>query len=136
MINILSITHINSCLLDSQWSLRVQNYCWHRLPSLSAAWQRTWKRDKVFIIGEFIYCSHREYAKLQWWRTHIIQSPNIFFKYSSVQSLSHARLFETPWTAACQASLSITNSRSPPKPMSLEYVWAKVVSAKVVFFKV
>ena len=29
---------------------------------------------------------------------------------------------ETPWTAACQASLSITNSRSPPKPMSTESV--------------
>ena len=38
----------------------------------------------------------------------------IFAKYefSSVQSLSHDRLFATPWTAACQASLSITNSWS------------------------
>jgi len=41
---------------------------------------------------------------------------------SSVQSLSHVRLFGTPWTAACQASLSITNSQSPPKPMSSESV--------------
>ena len=40
----------------------------------------------------------------------------------SVQSLSHIWLFETPWTAARQASLSITNSRSPPKPMSIESV--------------
>ena len=32
------------------------------------------------------------------------------------------RLFATPWTTACQASLSITNSRSPPKPMSIESV--------------
>ena len=39
---------------------------------------------------------------------------------SSVQSLSRVRLFVTPWTAACQASLSITNSRSPPKLMSME----------------
>ena len=36
---------------------------------------------------------------------------------SSVQSLSHLQLFSTPWTAACQASLSITNPRSPPKPI-------------------
>ena len=36
---------------------------------------------------------------------------------SSVQSLSHVWLFVTPWTAAQQASLSITNSQSPPKPM-------------------
>ena len=40
----------------------------------------------------------------------------------SVQSLSHVRLFETPWTAARQASLSITNSRSLLKLMSIESV--------------
>ena len=40
----------------------------------------------------------------------------------SVQLLSHVWLFATPWTAARQASLSITNSRSPPKPMSIESV--------------
>ena len=38
---------------------------------------------------------------------------------SSVQSLSCVRLFAIPWIAACQASLSITNSQSPPKPMSI-----------------
>ena len=43
-------------------------------------------------------------------------------KFSSVQSLSCVWLFATPWTAACQASLSITNYRSPPKPMSIESV--------------
>ena len=41
---------------------------------------------------------------------------------SSVQLLSHARLFVTPWTAACEASLSITSSWSPPKPMSIKLV--------------
>ena len=40
----------------------------------------------------------------------------------SVQSLSRVQLFVAPWTAACQASLSITNSWSPPKPMSIESV--------------
>ena len=40
----------------------------------------------------------------------------------SVQSLSHLRLFATPWTAACQASLSITNSWSLLKLMSIESV--------------
>ena len=43
-------------------------------------------------------------------------------RFSSVQSRSHVRLFATPWTATSQASLSITNSRSPPKPMSIELV--------------
>ena len=41
---------------------------------------------------------------------------------SLVQSLSRARLFATPWTAACQASLSITNCRSLLKLMSIESV--------------
>ena len=43
-------------------------------------------------------------------------------KFSSVQLLSLIRLFATPWTAARQASLSITNIQSPPKPMSIESV--------------
>ena len=37
-------------------------------------------------------------------------------------SLSHVRLFATPWTAACQALLSITNSRSLPKLVFIESV--------------
>ena len=41
---------------------------------------------------------------------------------SSVQSLSRVWLFATPWTTACQASLSITNSRNLPKLMSDELV--------------
>ena len=40
----------------------------------------------------------------------------------SVQSLSHVGLFATPWTAACQASLSNTNSQSLLKVMSIELV--------------
>ena len=40
----------------------------------------------------------------------------------SFQSLSRVQLFVTPWTTACQASLSITNSRSSLKPMSFELV--------------
>ena len=43
-------------------------------------------------------------------------------QFSSVQSLSRVRLFATPWTAARQSSLSITNFWSPPKPMSIESV--------------
>ena len=41
---------------------------------------------------------------------------------SSVQSLSCVQLFVTPWITACQASLSITNSRSSPKLMCIESV--------------
>ena len=42
----------------------------------------------------------------------------------SVQSFSRVRLFATPWAAVHQASLSITNSRRLPKPMSIELVMA------------
>ena len=49
-----------------------------------------------------------------------LRSQNHANQFSSVQSLSRVRLFVTPWTATCQASLSITNSRSPPMPMSIE----------------
>ena len=58
----------------------------------------------------------------------MLTSQELFFSYnwlrcfSSVQSLSCVRLFVTPWTAAHQASLSITNSCSLPKPMSIESV--------------
>ena len=57
----------------------------------------------------------------QWW---INIHMSIFFAwlvgFSSVQSLSHVRLFATLWTAARQASLSITNSHSLLKLMSIE----------------
>ena len=43
-------------------------------------------------------------------------------QFSSVQLLRRVWLFVTPWTAGHQASLSITNSRSLPKPMSIELV--------------
>ena len=44
------------------------------------------------------------------------------FQFSSVQSLSLVWLFATLWTAACKASLSITNPQSPCKPMSIKSV--------------
>ena len=46
----------------------------------------------------------------------------ISVQFSSFQSLSRVRLFVTPWTAACQASLSISNSRSLLKFMSIKSV--------------
>ena len=45
-----------------------------------------------------------------------------YIHVSSVQSLSHVRLFLTPWITGHQASPSISNSRSSPKPMSIESV--------------
>ena len=46
----------------------------------------------------------------------------MYYRPTISAQLSHSRvrLFATPWTTACQASLSITNFRSPPKPISIE----------------
>ena len=52
----------------------------------------------------------------------LLFSPYACCCMSSVQLLSHVRLFATPWTAAHQASLSITNSQSLLKLMSIESV--------------
>ena len=46
----------------------------------------------------------------------------LYFQFSSVQSLSRVRLFATPWITACQASLSITNSRSSLRLASIKSV--------------
>ena len=64
------------------------------------------------------------------WCDHLSPGPWIWhewyvyvnIQFSSVQSLSRVRLFVTPWIAARQASLSITNSQSSPKLMSIESV--------------
>ena len=59
---------------------------------------------------------------------HITQiTVKIYFQFSSIQSLSWVRVFGTPWTAACQASLSITNSWSLLKLMSIESVMSSFV---------
>ena len=56
------------------------------------------------------------------WEVTIIIITSTIVSVSSVQLLSRVRLFVTPWIAACQASLSITNSRSSLKLMSIESV--------------
>ena len=69
-----------------------------RLPHYSLSYMRS---------GPTISCSPQCLAHIQ---------------FSSVQSLSRVWLFATPWIAACQASLSITNSRSSRKLMYIESV--------------
>ena len=56
---------------------------------------------------------------LEWSLTKVSTTSSVS---QSVQSLSCVRLFVTPWTAACQVSLSITNSQSLLKLMSIESV--------------
>ena len=72
--------------------------------------------DQELLVAKF---------KLKWKKYekplgHSVQFSSV--QFSSVQSLSHVRLFATSWIAARQASLSITNSQSSPKLMSIESV--------------
>ena len=55
-------------------------------------------------------------------KTHFKMREYHMWYFSSIQLLSGVRLFATPWTAACQASLPITNSQSLLKLMSIESV--------------
>ena len=68
----------------------------------------TWMDLEIVILSEISQTETEKYCM-----TSLI---------SSVQSLSHVRLFATPWTTARQASLSITNSWSLPKLRSIESV--------------
>ena len=108
------------------------------------SWRRKWQPIAVFLPGEF----HRQRSLVgsqrvgHDWETNTTlglgemevrtkSSPH--YKLSSVQSLSRVSLFATPWTAACQASLSITNSRSLLKLMSISSQWCHpAISSSVI----
>ena len=61
-------------------------------------------------------------SRSPFWTNWISYNSKYCLQFSSVQSLSHVRLFATPWIAAHQTSLSITNSQSSPKLMCIESV--------------
>ena len=69
------------------------------------------------------------------WVLKFFKDENYFPRVFWVQSLSHVQLFATPWTTACQASLSITNSWSLPKCMAIEYPPALNLSQHQNLFK-
>ena len=89
--------------------------------------------ERVLEKGTLLYCRWECELVQPLWQTiwRFLKTLKIELPYdsaiphmciSSVQSLSHVRLFVTPWTAARQASLSITNFRSLLKLMSIESV--------------
>ena len=76
--------------------------------------EKTGRMEAVMILEEKeVYLSERKWANSVWKGLEHL---------GSVQSLSRVRLFVTPWTAARQATLSITNSQSLLKLMSIESV--------------
>ena len=86
-------------------------------------WQKLW--NMRLNCGAF--CAPRpkemflKWAFVQGCILAVMEGPALT-SFSSVQSLSRVWLFATPWTAACQASLSITNSQSLLKVTSIESV--------------
>ena len=70
----------------------------------------------TMLIGYFIECLSKSFCLFS------VRFLFLYLQFSSVQSLSHVWPFATPWIAARQASLSITNSRNLPKPMPTESV--------------
>ena len=71
-------------------------------------------------VNEFMNCSHKDclIAREAFLEIKVVLAPSV--QFSSVRSLSHVQIFATPWTVAHQASLSITNSWSLLKLMSME----------------
>ena len=98
---------------DPETRIQVQELCLGGAPRELRRGSKTGKTKKL-IIDPF---SNR----LPLWENWSLICWGILGE-SSVQSLSGVWLFETPWTAACQASLSITNSQSLPKLMSIQSV--------------
>ena len=113
---------------DGLWFSRLLNY--DLLSETSSMWYGVgrgrglvsfcWRAQRFYM-----YPSTRTLAQsctaVSWLLLPCFSMPSLTW-FSSVQSLSRVRLFATPWTAAHQASLSITNSRSSPKLMSMELV--------------
>ena len=83
-------------------------------PSLLYKWE---KPNLSKILQSFISLGvkFQHSQLLEWMQPSLMNN-----QFSSFQSLRHVQLFVTPWTAACQASLSITNSWSLLKLMAIE----------------
>ena len=82
--------------------------------------QENWKKLlKGYIGGGDFFCLNTDYMNAEY---KLLTDLVPHLQFSSVQSLSRVRLFATPWIAARQASLSISNSQSSLRLMSIESV--------------
>ena len=98
---------------------KFENFSIKLLFSLWSAELITWLLEFPFLL--LLYFHFRECYTANFRERNLLLG-KCLLRFSSVQSLSHVRLFATPWIAACQASLSITSSQSLLKLMSIESV--------------
>ena len=91
--------------------------CLENLMDRGAWWATVRGVIKESDMTEAICCS----CVYMCWKVKIVEG-YVKIMINSFQSLNHVQLLVTPWTSACQASLSITNSQNPPKPLSNESV--------------
>ena len=101
-------------------SLHQRDCSWASSNSLQLSKALSRVRLPLAHVSTFSYITPWRHPKPAQSRYRMTFSPS--FQLSSVQSLSCVRLFANPWTAARQASLSITNSWSSSKLMSIESV--------------
>ena len=85
------------------------------------AWRILWKMKPRRLQSIGLHGGQCGHGRGRGWGSSTSRLP-LLVQFSSVQSLSRVRLFATPWTAARQASLSITNSRSSLRFTSIESV--------------
>ena len=104
----LIFTPTNGHKLKKKSLLTFSGYCFHLLPTQNP---RTWQ----------IYLHHLSQSHAENQRTFLLEK-YLSTETGSVQLLSCVRVFASPWIAACQASLSITNSRSSLRLTSIESV--------------
>ena len=117
-------------MISSDFHAQLQwTHCLHVTQALSSIQHLNYSS---FFFSSFSFCHSRANGSQTWERLRITRrwlapTPEFCFSGSevsqSVQSLSRVWLFATAWTTTCQASLSITSSRSLPKLMFIESVW-------------
>ena len=105
----------NIYILKKKWTTN-KGLLYSTGDTVNVMWQAGWERS--LEENGHIY-TYDWVTLLSAWNYH---KTLISYLLSSVQSLSHVQIFATPWTAARQASLSITNSRTLLKLMSIESV--------------
>ena len=115
------------------WKNPMDREAWRATVHGSQSW--TWLSDWARMQQWFKTFSHMLICRLYAFFAEIwLDLLSIFIQFSSVQLLSHVWLFAIPWTAARQASLSITNSRVHPNPCPLSRWCHPTISSSVIPF--